>query len=180
MSLMNKLKTTSFHAPDARRTALGLGWFSVALGAAQVLMPHRMARAAGIPDLAPVVRAYGVRELVAGVGLLASHNKAPWMWARVAGDAIDLATLGAGARGSGNVVNAAAAMAVVAAVAAADVACARALSQGSRTGAAAPRDYSDRSGLPQPPAEMRGAARADFDMPQDMQLPSALRPYTLH
>lgn len=41
-------------------------------------------------------------------------------------------------------------------------------------------DYSDRSGLPGSPDSMRGAARADFEAPSDMQLPSALKPYTLH
>ena len=179
MSLLHKLHVPTLHAPPARRTALGLGWFSLALGAVELLMPRQVARAAGIAGLEHAVRAYGVRELVTGAGLLLAKNKAPWAWARVAGDALDLATLAAGARSGGAPFQAGAAMGVVAAVAAADIACARALSQAGQA-AAAPRDYSDRSGLPQPPAEMRGAARADFDMPQDMQLPSALRPYTLH
>lgn len=182
MSLMQKFKSPSnLHAPSAHQSALGLGLFSLALGAAEVLMPRRIARAAGIDGLAPAVRAYGVREIVAGCGLLLARNKAPWMWARVAGDALDLATLAAGARSGGSAVNAGVAMGVVAAVTAADIACARALSQAQQAAQASPpRDYSDRSGLPQPPAEMRGAARADFDMPQDMQVPSALRPYTIH
>jgi hypothetical protein len=170
VTLMNKLKTTSVHAPDATQAAIGLGWFSLALGAVEVLMPRQVARAAGVDGMAHAVRAYGVREIVTGVGLLVARRKAPWMWARVAGDALDLATLGLGARANG-----------LPAVAAADVACARALSQADVAAAhEPPRDYSDRSGLPQPPAQMRGAARADFETPQDMQLPSALRPYTLH
>jgi hypothetical protein len=38
------------------------------------------------------------------------------------------------------------------------------------------RDYSDRSGLPQPADAMRGAARADFAMPNDMATPAPLKP----
>jgi uncharacterized membrane protein len=36
----------------------------------------------------------GVRELTAGVGLLATERPVPWLWARVVGDALDLALLG--------------------------------------------------------------------------------------
>ena len=38
------------------------------------------------------------------------------------------------------------------------------------------RDYSDRSGLPRAVDDMRGAARADFDVPSDMDTPTLLRP----
>jgi hypothetical protein len=39
-------------------------------------------------------------------------------------------------------------------------------------------DYSDRVGMPRPPAEMRGEARKDFEAPRDMRTPEALRPWT--
>jgi hypothetical protein len=68
------------------------------------------------------------------------------------------------------------AIAVVAGVAALDVACAKALSKKPRE---AVRDYSDRRGMPKPADEMRGAARADFEAPRDMRTPAALRPYPL-
>ena len=38
------------------------------------------------------------------------------------------------------------------------------------------RDYSDRSGLPRSANDMRGAARSDFRMPDDMATPAPLRP----
>ena len=43
-------------------------------------------------------RAYGVREIAAGMGILGSRNgdRAPWVWSRVAGDALDLASLSGG------------------------------------------------------------------------------------
>lgn len=42
-----------------------------------------------------LIRAYGVREIAKGVGILTSPNPTPWLWGRVAGDALDLATLAA-------------------------------------------------------------------------------------
>jgi hypothetical protein len=41
-----------------------------------------------------------------------------------------------------------------------------------------PVDYSDRSGFPRPPADMRGAALANFQMPRDLRTPDALASYT--
>jgi len=39
------------------------------------------------------MRALGLRELAAGVGILSRRRPAPWVWARVAGDLLDLALL---------------------------------------------------------------------------------------
>jgi len=44
------------------------------------------------------MRAVGVRELAAGVGIFTDRRPAPWVWARVAGDTMDLALLGAALR----------------------------------------------------------------------------------
>jgi hypothetical protein len=38
-------------------------------------------------------------------------------------------------------------------------------------------DYTDRRGFPAAPDVMRGAAR-DFEIPRDMRVPEAMRPYT--
>jgi hypothetical protein len=38
---------------------------------------------------------HGLREIACGVGLLSSRRPTTWLWARVAGDAVDLATLAA-------------------------------------------------------------------------------------
>jgi uncharacterized membrane protein len=40
------------------------------------------------------MRALGARELTAGIGLLTRRRSSPWLWARVAGDIVDLALLG--------------------------------------------------------------------------------------
>jgi len=43
-----------------------------------------------------IVRAYGLREIATGIGILSSNQPAPWIWGRVGGDALDLATLATG------------------------------------------------------------------------------------
>ena len=88
---------------DARRTSDGeglakaLGWFSIGLGVAQIAAPARMARLIGVDDdgkSTATMRAVGVREIAAGVGLLTQPRPAQWAWGRVAGDAMDLAMVG--------------------------------------------------------------------------------------
>jgi uncharacterized membrane protein len=75
--------------------ARGLGWFSIALGAAELLAPRALDRAIGAGSYPNLTRAFGLREIAAGVGLLTQPNPEPWLWARVAGDALDLGALGA-------------------------------------------------------------------------------------
>jgi len=158
------------HLPSATALARGLGWFSIALGAVELLMPRQVGRAAGLGGRHALLRTYGVREIATGIGLLVSRRPAWWMWARVAGDALDAATLSRGRAGRAGL-----SLGIVAAIAAADVACAAALSRPARP-ARATRDYSDRSGLPHAPSQMRGVAR-DFEVPRDMQTRPRLRPY---
>jgi len=79
---------------DPERVARGLGWFSIGLGAAELLAPGMIARVAGSRNHKSLMRMYGLRELAAGVGILATSRPAPWLWARVAGDMLDLASLG--------------------------------------------------------------------------------------
>jgi uncharacterized membrane protein len=74
-----------------------LGWFSVGLGVAQLAAPRAVARFIGVNPsdrTAAVMRAIGVRELAAGAGILSQPRPAGWLWARVAGDIMDLALLG--------------------------------------------------------------------------------------
>lgn len=79
-----------------RRTT-GLALVSLGLGSAQVGAPGIVARMAGADDTPTsrsVVRlACGVRELAAAVGVGATRRTRPWLWARVAGDALDLGLL---------------------------------------------------------------------------------------
>ena len=166
----------------ARSVARGLGWFSLALGVAQLLLPEMMGRAAGTRragarGAVTLQRLAGLREIVSGVGILASRDARPWVWGRVGGDALDAATLATQLRaGNPRLTNTAVSLAAVASLAALDVACARAL---DRADAGAPaRDYSGRRGLPLPPDEMRGAALDDFVVPRDMQIPKPMAPFT--
>src|SRR3982751_6444075 len=82
----------------SQRIAHRLGWFSIGLGLAEVLAPRALGRAIGVgygPRKGSTFRAFGLREIAAGVGILSRRRPAAWMWARVAGDLIDLASLGA-------------------------------------------------------------------------------------
>jgi uncharacterized membrane protein len=81
--------------------ARALGWFSIALGVAEMVAPDGIAEIAGIPERSAnpaLVRGYGLREITNGIGILSQPNEARWVWARVAGDALDIATLGAALR----------------------------------------------------------------------------------
>lgn len=70
-----------------------LGYFSLGLGGLEAVAPGALARSLGLSDRAGLVRLYGAREIGAGAALLTQTNTATWLWARVAGDALDIATL---------------------------------------------------------------------------------------
>ena len=164
------------HNPSADTLARGLGWFSIGLGLAEVLAPRTLTRALGLQGHERLVQAYGLREIATGVGILAARNPAPWIWGRVGGDALDLATLAGGLHDDNRRrANVGIAMGAVAAVGALDVYCATALSAEAEPQRPV-RDYSGRSGFPREVQAMRGAA-SDFQMPADMRIPEALRPY---
>jgi hypothetical protein len=118
--------------------ALALGWFSIALGTAELLAPRQLARLIGVPahdQNANVLRAFGAREVASGIGILAGRDKAKWLWSRVGGDAIDLAALGAASTDFySRPRRLAIATAAVAGVAALDVQCARRLAQDNEAG----------------------------------------------
>jgi hypothetical protein len=80
------------HESRAQTVACGLGFFSIALGVTEILFPRLIAHASGARVPPAVVRLCGVREIVNGVGILIAWKRAPWLWARVAGDALDIAT----------------------------------------------------------------------------------------
>lgn len=83
---------------DGRGTARGLGWFSIGLGLAEVLAPRAIAQTVGARRHDKLIRAYGVREIASGIGILANPQPAGWLWTRVAGDMVDLASLGLAAK----------------------------------------------------------------------------------
>ncbi|GJD96102.1 hypothetical protein OCOJLMKI_3320 [Methylobacterium iners] len=133
-----------------------------------------------MPRTTPVIRAYGVREILQGVGILGARDPTPWISARVAGDALDIATVLPGLEGHNpRKDNVLIALVALAGVTALDVICAQNLlgaplspSQKVR------RDYRRRSGFRQRAEAMRGAAR-DFRPPSDVIGPEAMRPWTL-
>jgi uncharacterized membrane protein len=76
--------------------ARALGWFSIGLGLAEVVAPRGIARLVGVRgDHRIFIRLLGLREIAAGIGILSQRRPAEGVWARVGGDAIDLACLGA-------------------------------------------------------------------------------------
>lgn len=162
----------------ARNFAYGLGWFSIGLGAMKLMAPGALARALGMRGSEMLLQAYGLREIANGVAILASNDPTPWVWARVGGNGLDLATLASAYRDDnprkGDV---GLAMAAVGAVTALDAACAAALSAGVGQAPDRVYDYGDRSGMPLPPLAMRGVA-ADYAPPRDFRTPEALRPYS--
>jgi hypothetical protein len=98
---VNEIRTT---VPElatpvwAKRVAVGLGWFSIGLGLAELAAPGKITGWLGVGDHAKLVRSYGLREIAAGVGILTNSRIAPHLWGRVAGDTVDLASLGAALR----------------------------------------------------------------------------------
>ncbi len=159
--------------------AKGLGWFSIALGVAELLAPRATARATGVSGK-NLLQAYGAREIATGIGLLTARDPQPWLWARVAGDALDLATLGADFARGGKRRNTALSLVAVLGVTAIDIWAAETARREAQRNAQPPRDYSDRVGMALSPDEMRGKARDAMQSSPDLQTPTALKPYTLH
>ena len=141
------------------KLARGLGWFSVGLGAAELLAPGAINRSLGMREYNTLVRGFGLREIGAGLGILTMKHPTPWVWARVAGDALDLTALllalgpNNPRRGS-----ATAAFLSVAAITAVDILCARALERQQAYRRMPRQNYSGRSGFKKPAEQMRGAA----------------------
>ncbi|WP_222183809.1 DUF4267 domain-containing protein [Geminicoccus harenae] len=168
---------------SARGLAQGLGWFSIGLGLMELLAPRQLSRTLGMEEQSGLIQAYGVREIATGIGILASRDPTPWVWARVGGDALDLATLAPAVPDNPQKGNVLVAMMAVAGVTALDLICAQQLSTARQQEQREQRlrylpDYSNRSGMPRGVEQMRGVARQDFEMPRDMQTPEALRPWT--
>jgi len=160
------------------KLAKGLGYFSIALGVVELVAPGAICRAVGIRGLEPVVRGYGAREIATGVGILTSHDSQPWVWARVAGDLADVATVATGVQQANQSRSRRAlALATLTAVTVVDLACANGLNSEKGNRKSATRDYACRSGFPQGLQAARGAAR-DFKVHDDMKIPVLLRPWS--
>jgi hypothetical protein len=162
---------------SAGRMAGGLGWFSIGLGVLELAAARPLARGLGLRGQENLIRAYGLREIATGIGILTARDRRPWIMGRIAGDALDAATLVATGRGGAG---RAFALASVLGVTVFDLVCAEALrtEEGDRVGhARAARAYAGRSAFPRGTEATRGAAR-DFEPPADFRIPDALRPWT--
>jgi hypothetical protein len=145
-----------------------------------VLAPRALTRGLGMEGNEQLVQAYGLREIATGIGILSSDQPAAWIWGRVGGDALDMATLATGLQPDNpKKENVQMALAAVAGVTALDFVCGASLARHARPNSRrrlTAIDYSRRSGFPKPAEQMRGAAR-DFEVPRDMRTPKALRPF---
>ncbi|MBV9932066.1 MAG: hypothetical protein JO013_14135 [Alphaproteobacteria bacterium] len=162
---MNASSTLVTSRPDRSltktdRVARGLGWFSLALGLTELVAPGKLGKALGLEGKETLLRAYGGREIGAGMWAL-SDTPAPAIWARVAGDLVDLGTLAYGLKDADEEErrNNFIALAAVAGITVVDLLTAMSLTaeqseQKGETG----RDYSDRSGFPQGLDKARGGA----------------------
>ncbi len=157
MSVPHRVTRTNH---SARTLARGLGWFSIGLGVAELVMPGKLARFLGVPGNEGLIRACGAREVATGLGLLLSDDPKPWIYARIGGDVLDLAGLGMSIEKGTEQVNAAIAAGAVAGVTALDLSCAKGLAAESEE--VIEWDYSDRSGFSQSPDAMRGRVEAEF------------------
>ena len=84
------------HIDNDERLANGLGMFSLGLGLAEVTAPGKLAEFIGVEDdekSRAILRTYGAREIGTGLGILAQRQPTGWMWGRVGGDILDIATL---------------------------------------------------------------------------------------
>jgi hypothetical protein len=117
---------------DGQTLARQIGYFSVGLGVAELAAAGRIATYLGIPERTTILRLHGARELGKGVGILSQRRPSPaWLWARVAGDVLDLATLAPGLRrGNRRRTRVLGAVAFVLGATVLDVVCARQLAGG--------------------------------------------------
>ena len=154
---------------SAEHLAQRLGWFSIALGLLEIVAPHRLSRTLGFRGGETLIASYGLREVATGVAILTSRNPAPFVWGRVAGDALDLVSLLGGFGGSRRKPLVGLAFMSVAMITAIDLICAQTLTADAERKRSRIPDYSNRTGFPKMAAQIRGAAAKDFRTPADMR-----------
>lgn len=138
MTVQRPLQSTRDH--KAEQLATGLGLFSLALGAAELFAPDRVAEHIGVradARTSRLLRAFGAREIASGLAILSDPRAAGPVWSRVVGDALDVATLMAfTADARANRTRLGIATAAVAGVSALDMLCAQRLTGARRDGPA--------------------------------------------
>jgi hypothetical protein len=147
---------SSFGPSD--RMARNLGWFSLGLGVLEILAPDRITRALGMEGKESLVRAYGFREIAAGI-LSLSIEKKTGLSSRVAGDGLDIVTLITGLRDDNpKKSNVAIALMMVGGITLLDIATATEVAADHVPQRGARRAYRNRSGYPKGIAASRGIA----------------------
>ncbi len=99
--VMQITNLSSHHARSGRPAiefARNLGWLSLGLGLASLMMPRMLARSVGTTNSNWWLRVIGTRELISGAGILLRPHQPVWLWSRVAGDVMDLGLLAVAAR----------------------------------------------------------------------------------
>jgi hypothetical protein len=71
-----------------------LGYFSLAVGAAELIAPRLLSRVLGLRPHPTLMRAMALREIASGVGMLTLPGSAAAPGARVLGDLMDMAIVG--------------------------------------------------------------------------------------
>ena len=118
---------------QGQKLARVLGWFSIGLGVTEVTAGRMLADLLGLENRAGLLRVYGLREIATGIGILTSKDAGPWIWGRVAGDALDIGTVATGFQdGNPKKSNLTLALTSLAGVTAVDLVCALGLSRGIR------------------------------------------------
>lgn len=147
--------------------ARGLGFLSLALGAMEVAGAPQLARLLGISGQENFIRFCGVREILQGAAILTAKDPTPWVWVRVAGDALDIGTLVMEhfAAEPSKRRNVTVALGTVIGITALDILNARELSREASEPWSTRIDFSTRSGLPgrNGTSERHGRARAEAE-----------------
>jgi uncharacterized membrane protein len=152
----------------------GLGWLSIGLGLAQIFAPRAVCRLVGVPVAPTFMRLCGLRELACGIGILTQEQPTPWVQARVAGDAMDLASLAASAvMRSAEGRRVAVAMGAVAGITALDVYCSRELAEAETK---TPRHVQATIAVNRPPEELYRFWRELQNLPRVMPHLESVQP----
>jgi len=156
-----KSGSSSFSSSD--RLARNLGWFSIGLGIVELLAAEKLTGALGMRGKENLVRAFGLREITSGIITL-SVDKQAGLTSRIAGDALDIATLATAMQPDNpKRDNAALALLMVAGVTFLDIVAAGANTIRHTRHIGQRRNYGDRSGFPQGLEAARGAARKKLE-----------------
>lgn len=154
------IETGRSSATGVDSLAKSLAWFGIGLGACELLGARKISRFLGVEGTGSetVIRAFGAREIAAGIMTLSTEKKLG-LWARVAGDGLDVAALLAALETSrGKRDNVKLALLFVLGASALDLyAAGRVSARSTRVGK--PRSYSNRSGFPKGIERNRSAVR---------------------